>query len=271
MRKILIPFVALFALCGCDNPEDFTHPENPKKEVNLTVTPTATTPTATTTTTTTQTTGGTPTATTTTPDTTTTPPVNSSATDTSPAKTADAPVTGTFDKVNVSAALKVDINVGQPSKVTVDCSKNSFDQIQFEEKDGALNINTSKGFSASTAKIAITMPALVALSAGKSALVKVTNVSGANLAVNVQDASSVEIDGNVENVDVTIANSCLVKMKELTAKSGNLTSSGRSVLEVRCTEKVVATSSGESVITIYGLPRKVTKNKTDKSIINLAP
>lgn len=268
MRKILIPFVALVALCGCDNAEDFTHPENPKKEVNVTVTPGDTT-----TTTTTQT-GGAPTTTTSTTPSATTAPADTttSAMDTSPAKSGDAAgVTGAFDKVNVDAALQVDITVGQPTKVSVDCSKNSFDRIKFENKDGTLNIITEKGFSASTAKISMNMPSLSSLSTNQSSLVKVTNVSGTNFTVNVQGTSSVEIDGVVDNIDVTIANNCLLKMKDLTAKSGTLTASGRAVLEARCTEKVVATASGESVITVFGLPRKVTKNKSDKSIINLAP
>ncbi|MDZ4836145.1 MAG: DUF2807 domain-containing protein [Candidatus Melainabacteria bacterium] len=254
MRKIFIPLIAVFALCGCDNPEDFQHPENPKKEV---ITTTAV-PNTTATTTTTTTDG-------------TTPPAPAVPQDTSPAKSGEAQgVSGEFDKVNVSAALEAEITVGGASKVSVEASKNSFEKIKFEVKDTTLNIITDKDFRASTAKVSITVPTLVAVSCGQSALVKVYGVTGPNFACSAIDTSSIECTGAAENVDVSAAGGCLVQMKGLLAKTGTVTASGKSVIEVKCTDKIVANSSGESVITIAGLPRKMTKNRTEKSIINLA-
>lgn len=268
MRKILIPLVALVALCGCDNPEDFTHPENPTREVNITpsTTPTdgANTPVTSTPTTTAT---ATPTATET-----AAPafPVNPDS-DNSPSKSAEANgVTETFDKVNINATLQTDITVGQPSKVTVDCNQNSFDQIKFEIKEGTLNITTDKNFKAARAKVIVSMPTLVAVSSQGNAIVNVTGVTGANFAVSLSGMSSLDVKGEADNVVVSIGDSCLARMKGLTSKQATITSSGKGVVELKCLDRLIATSSGDSVVTVFGMPRKVTKNKTQRSIINLA-
>jgi hypothetical protein len=261
MRKVLVPIIALLALSGCDNPDEFQHPENPKKEIS--VTPSVTTPTSTETTTTV-----------TTPTDATTPaaPVGKPlAKDTSEAKSGDASVSGTFDKVRVAAALETEIVVGGEPKVTVDCSKNSFDKIKFEIKDGTLNIETKDDFSAETAKISIAMPSLVALSTEKTSLVKITGITGTDFACSASGQSSVDGAGNVDNVVISSDQNCLVKMKNVNSKNATVTANGRTAVEVRCSDSVTATAGGEAVITVYGMPRKVTKNKTEKSIINLAP
>jgi hypothetical protein len=261
MRKVLVPIIALLALSGCDNPDEFQHPENPKKEIS--VTPSATTPTSTDTTTT----AAAPPTDATTPA----PVVKPLAKDTSEAKNGDASVSGTFDKVRVAAALETEIAVGGEPKVTVDCSKNSFDQIKFEIKDRTLNIETKDDFSAETAKISIAMPTLVALSTAKTSLVKVSGITGTDFACSASGQSSVDAAGNVDNVVISSDQSCLVKMKNVNSKNATVSANGRTAVEVRCSDSVTATAGGESVITVYGMPRNVTKNKTGKSIINLAP
>ncbi len=265
MRKVLVPLIALVALSGCDNPDEFQHPENPKKEIS--VTPSVTTSTGTTTTA-----PATPTdATIPTDATTAAPLVKPLAKDTSEAKSGDASVSGTFDKVRVAAALETEIAVGGAAKVTVDCSKNSFDKIKFEIKEGTLNIETKDDFSAETAKISIAMPSLVALSTAKTSLVRVSGITGTDFACSASGQSSVDASGNVDNVVISSDQNCLVKMKNVNSKNATVTANGRTAVEVRCSDSVTATAGGEAVITVYGLPRNVTKNRTDKSIINLAP
>lgn len=247
-NQILLSLVAVFALCGCDNPEDFTHPENPKKPGQLAVTPGTTADSATGTVTPEQ------------PE----PPV-----DMTDVKIGEASLTGDFTSVNSSGSLETDITIGSPTKVTIECSKRSFDDIILEVKEGTLNISTKPNFSATYAKVKITAPTINNIATSGMALVKLVGASGPSLNVTTADSSTVDAYGAVDNINVTANGASCVRMKGLTAKTGNVTSNDKCAVEVKATDEMNASSNGTSVINVAGYPRKFRKSKADQSYINL--
>jgi hypothetical protein len=256
-NHLIISLIAVFALCGCDNPEDFSHPENPKKPGQLTVTPTSTAP-ATTTETTPAPTPAVP-----------LPEDNSSPRDASDVKTGDATLEGEFESVNAGGALETDITIGSPTKVSIEASEKSFNDIKLEVKDNVLNITTKPGFNATVAKVHVIAPKITNITASGTALVKLVGAEGPTLNVTSSGNSTIDAYGAVDNINVTANGACCLRMKGLVAKTGNVTSTEKCAVEVKITEEVNATSSGGSVINIAGLPRKVNKHKTDQSFINL--
>jgi len=268
-NKILISLLSIFALCGCDNPEEYSHPENPKKPGQLEVTPTTTTPAGTTSTTTTTTT------TTTAPAGTETAAPAAPATpvaerDSSKTKTGDAAVTQEFEALNVDASLEVDVTIGSPTKVSVESSENSFDQIKLEVKDNTLNVTTRNNFNATVAKVHVTMPKLTSINAKNSALIKVNGINGGAIAVNAFGACTVELNGTADSIAVNAGEACCVKGKGLQAKTGTINTADKCAVEVYTREEVAANSRGASVVNIYGQPRKVAKNKKDTSYITIS-
>lgn len=260
MRKILLTtLLAALSLSGCDNPEEFQHPEN-RKAINVTVPAPAPNPTDASTATPTN---GTDIAN-------RQAPINDPSRDASPSKTADATIAGAFDGLSVAAPLEVDVTVGGDTKVTVDCNEKSFDSIKFEVKDTILNITSKPGFNAAKAKIQIVTPTLTSLETANTSLVKVVGISGPSLNVVTGGLSSVELSGAADNLNLTTTGSSLAKLKGVESKTAAVTSSDSSVAELKCTEAVSANASGQSVINISGLPRKVNKKKeSNKSFINI--
>jgi hypothetical protein len=255
-NHIIVSLLAVFVLCGCDNPEDFTHPENPKKPGEITVKPTSPTPTS---------------APAQAPAPVTPLPEDSPGPrDTSGVKTGDAEITGEFDSINSSASLETDITIGSPAKVTIEASEKSFSDIKLEVKGTTLNITTSPGFNATVAKVHITAPKITNITTSGAALVKLIGANGPTLNVSVNDNSSVDGYGAVDSINVTASGACCVRMKGLVAKVGNVSSNGTCAVEVKTTEEINATASDGSVINVSGLPRKVNKNKTGSSFITLS-
>ncbi|MBX3074949.1 DUF2807 domain-containing protein [Candidatus Obscuribacterales bacterium] len=254
-NHLIISLLAVFALCGCDNPEDFSHPENPKKPGEITVKPTSPTPAND--------------ASQAPAPVTPLPEDSPGPRDTSGVKTGDAEISGEFDSVNSSASLETDITIGSPAKVTIEASEKSFNDIKLEVKDTTLNITTTPGFNATVAKVHITAPKITNITTSGAALVKLIGANGPTLNISANDNSSVDGYGAVDSINVTANGACCVRMKGLVAKIGNVTSNGKCAVEVKTTEEINATSSEGSVINVAGLPRKVNKHKTDRSFINL--
>lgn len=254
-NHLIISLLAVFALCGCDNPEDFAHPENPKKQREVTIKQNTPTPTVD------ASQAPTPAA--------PLPDNGAGPRDTSSTKTGDASTTGDFDSINTSAALETDITIGSPTKVTIEASEKSFKEINLEVTGTTLNITTNPGFNAIVAKVHVTAPKITNITASKTAMVKLTGATGPVLNVNANDSTSVDGYGAVDTINVTANGACCVRMKGLVAKSGNVTTSGKCAVEVKTTDEVNATATDGSVINIAGLPRKVNKNKGQHSYINL--
>lgn len=182
-------------------------------------------------------------------------------------------VDDTANAIIVVGGVEVDINIGSPAKGTLDCSENSIKSVKIEQKGTTLSISTAPTFYAKTAKITLTMPQVTAITAGGTALVKVTGIQDAPmLTVAGSGSSTVEVFGTVHNLVASTSDQSYLKLKGLSAKTVSATSSDKSVAHVRASDNATASTSGTSVISVFGLPTAaVTKASKDKSLVTVAP
>ncbi|MCP5025875.1 MAG: DUF2807 domain-containing protein [Actinomycetia bacterium] len=159
-----------------------------------------------------------------------------------------------FDRIEVSHAFEADIIVGPggPS-VEVESDENLVDDLRVMAENGTLEIGIRSGsFRFTELRATIVVPDLRSIEASGAASVVVEGVSGDRFTANVSGASSLEVDGSVDELEVDASGASEVDLEGLEAGDVEIDASGASSVEVRASESVTGDASGASSVVVKG-------------------
>ncbi|MFP2994758.1 head GIN domain-containing protein [Spongiivirga sp. MCCC 1A20706] len=200
----------------------------------------------------------------------------------------------TFEALNVSDDFKVNITFAATAKpVVVRANKNLMPYVHVEQDDNTLILNVkSNNFGSywtgkEVLEAEITIPYIKAFNISGDAIVKTNGtlqtskvslnvksdgVFSANLAVdklmlNGRSDADIQLSGEVGTFNATIKSDTKLKAHNLTVKNLTINLSGDSDAEIKVTDTLYATASGDSYLKYYGNPKVIKEKATGDSDI----
>lgn len=172
-----------------------------------------------------------------------------------------------FDRIDVSAGIKVVATAGEPQSVVVTTVNGDFEDLELEVRDGELNIsrewNRLRWHSKkSQYKVVLSADMLRGVSASSGSKAILSNVDAKDFDIDISSGAYAEVQGECSDCTLDLSSGANLNAEEFfcdTAKI-DVSSGGRGVIFVRDTVKGDASSGGH--VTVYGTPTQVS---TDRS------
>jgi hypothetical protein len=169
-----------------------------------------------------------------------------------------------FDAVELAGSNTVAISVGGKQSVVVHADDNLLDRVTTRVKGGKLVIgNAAGGFSTKgPMSVEVTVPAVNELTLGGSGTIRAEGVDADVLTVELYGSGGVRASGRAHRVDVRLAGSGDVQLRELVADDVKAIVNGTGSVAVHATESVDASVPGTGSIVYAGNPARVRKSVT---------
>lgn len=166
-----------------------------------------------------------------------------------------------FRSVELAGANIVTVRVGGKQTVTVRGDDNLIRFITTRVTSGKLVVDQSGSFTTkSRMGVAVTVPALDAVTLSGSGILTVDGVSGSRFSVRVPGSGLLTATGAAARLDARLSGSGDVRLQDLTARDVTATVSGSGRLQVHALRSLDASLSGSGAIFYSGNPAKVTRN-----------
>ena len=165
-----------------------------------------------------------------------------------------------FSALEVSGAYQINWSNGKPG-LTISTDQNllplitasvSGNTLQIESKE---NLRPTKGITINVSSASLTdvlLNGAVSLTA--------SNLSGPDLKLESNGASSISADGSVTNLEANFSGASKLNAKSLQTQTATLSLSGASYADVTVTNTLNASISGAGLLTYSGNPKSVEKN-----------
>jgi hypothetical protein len=174
-----------------------------------------------------------------------------------------------FHAIEVSNTIQVDVTAQKDFSVTVETDDNIATLVKTEVDDGVLEISCDKHVSTSSAiRVHITAPDIDKVEVSGVSSVAVANLKNSSFAADVSGASKVKVDGQTSELKADASGASKIDALNLTADSGNVSTSGASHADVNVTGSLKADASGASHINYSGTPKDIQKKTSGASSVN---
>jgi hypothetical protein len=180
--------------------------------------------------------------------------------DTGPATTEDRPV-GAFQSIKLDGAAQLDVLVGPAPSLSIIGSQGARAAFTSHVADDELRLDSHGSLwkpDLGKVKVRVTVPQLRALKVSGAGQITVSGMSGDALDVSIDGASSLEANGQVGTLTVSMNGAGSMDLSRLEAVSATVTTNGAGSIEVNATGSLTATVNGVGSINYYGKPAKVT-------------
>jgi hypothetical protein len=153
--------------------------------------------------------------------------------------------------------------VGGRRSVVVHADSNLLGRITTRVVGGTLLIGTTGSFTTRTPMdVAITVPALTAVTLSGSGQLSVTGISTPALTVSLPGSGALDASGTATRLDVTLDGSGQAQLDQLTARDVHAVISGSGLIRVTATASLDASVRGQGAIVYSGNPPRVTTSVT---------
>jgi hypothetical protein len=181
-----------------------------------------------------------------------------------------------FDKINVSSAIRLVLNIGDKESVTVETEENLLKQVKTEVKSGELNLYIDGHFNSEKGVvIRVTAKSIKEIEAGGATYVDVKDVikgdklkltiNGASkmktqikvdeLSLELSGASHVTLSGEAEKMKAEVSGAAGLKADNLKVKDADIETAGAASASIDVSENLKAEASGAGHIRYSGNPR----------------
>ncbi len=165
---------------------------------------------------------------------------------------------GAFTRIDIVAALEVNVTVGKPQKVTVTIDDNLLDNVKTRVHDGTLEITTRRSYSTDEmGRIDIQVEKLEEVTLRGSGDVKVANLDGDKFDFVLAGSGNFNADGKINELSVTLEGSGDVDTRKLVAQNVNVVISGSGNVRVLAHSSLDGTVNGSGNIEYTGEPEHV--------------
>jgi len=173
-----------------------------------------------------------------------------------------------FTELEIGGAYEVKWASGPPS-LTITGDENLLPNIKSAVVGSTLKIRSESSFESRHAvQIFVNSSALVRLQLNGAVNFTARRVSSANFAIVSEGASTIQVDGNVTNLNVELNGASRLNAPALNSKSADITLSGASNADIAVKDALKATISGAATLTYSGQPTTVEKQTSGVSSIH---
>lgn len=166
-----------------------------------------------------------------------------------------------FDKLAVSGAYNLEIEVGPDVSLKLDAEDNLLKYIKTEVINNRLMIETSRSISPKRKiRIILTTPGLEEIESSGISNIYVNGIDEQIFSLDLSGAGFIELKGKVEQFNAELSGAGRLEASELYARFVDLDASGASNGEVYVSERLVVDLSGTGSIEYFGDPQEVREN-----------
>ncbi|MBD3402309.1 hypothetical protein GF420_05395 [candidate division GN15 bacterium] len=166
-----------------------------------------------------------------------------------------------FERISSSGSFDIFVTVGPDVSLEIEFDDNLIELVETEVHGGTLHIDSRKSFrSRHNCNIRITVPTLERIKISGSGDAVVEQVTGKVFECKIAGSGDVRLEGEVDEVDISIAGSGDVDARRLKAKDVYATISGSGDIDVYASEYLDGRISGSGDIAYYGNPRRTNKS-----------
>jgi hypothetical protein len=163
-----------------------------------------------------------------------------------------------FERISVSAAIRVEIRFGSPVGVHVTADDNLLDNLATRVAGDRLEIGIDGSVQMETPMLVeITVPGLTALDAASTSTLRATGFAGDELHVRSESSATVEVDGTVGSLDVVGTSAGIARLGELRATTASIELDSAAHAWVRATDSVGGSVSSAAVLSLVEAPDDV--------------
>ena len=162
-----------------------------------------------------------------------------------------------FYKITAGGAMSVDIKVGSPQSIVVECNKDSVPDIDTEVNDGELIISVEDNAKPTHLAVHIVVPKLESVDVAGSTETIVCGVNSKSFSLTTAGSAKVQAQGEVDDLDLELSGSSDLKASELKSKKCSITISGSGNADVYASQSLDANIAGSCTVKVHGNPAKV--------------
>lgn len=173
-----------------------------------------------------------------------------------------------FDRVELSGANNVVVQVGGKQAVTVHADHNLLTRVKTKVVAGTLVVTNRGSFTTSSPmRVDVTVPSLRAVSLSGSGMVTVAGIHVGALHVTLAGSGVIHASGTVDRLDVSLSGSGDAQLQELVARNVLASVSGSGRIAVNATDTLDARVPGTGLVMYRGDPPHVTTSVTGTGAI----
>ena len=160
-----------------------------------------------------------------------------------------------FDAINVGGAFDLEITIGDEQKVVMTIDDNLWDNLEAEVSGGTLELGWDKSCSPDgDCTVVIVVRELNSVNVHGASSVEITGYKGHSFEFNVSGAAELEMDGEVDNLEISVSGAGDIDTRDLLAKSVEISVSGAGEAKVYASESFEGRVSGVGNIDYWGDP-----------------
>lgn len=167
-----------------------------------------------------------------------------------------------FDRIDVSAGIKLIATVGAAQSISVETEEGDFDDLELEVDDGVLIVSREWNRlrwhqKKSEFKVTLSVRELRAVEASSGSNASIANIEARNFTVDISSGAYVDASGRADDCNVDISSGANLDGRELVCDSAKIdvSSGGHGDLTVRQSLQGDASSGGH--VAVYGNPEQV--------------
>lgn len=162
-----------------------------------------------------------------------------------------------FSKVSAGGALEMDIKIGSPQSLTIECNKDSMPDIDTVVNEDELSISVEDDAKPTHLAVHIVVPNLDSLELAGSTKAIVVGVKAKSFELDTAGSSKVKIQGAADALDIELSGSSKAELAELQTKTCSIQISGSGDADIYASQSVDASINGAGSIKVHGNPPKV--------------
>jgi hypothetical protein len=160
-----------------------------------------------------------------------------------------------FSAIDVGGAFDLEISLGDEQKVVMTIDDNLWDNLEAEVHGNRLELGWDKSCSPDGhCTVVIVVRELEKVDVHGAADVEINGYRGTSFEFNVSGAAELEMDGEVDDLEISVSGAGEIDTRDLKAKSVEIYVSGAGEAKVYASESFEGRVSGVGNIDYYGDP-----------------
>lgn len=172
-----------------------------------------------------------------------------------------------FSSVTAGGAMQVDIKVGSPQSVTIECNKDSMSDVNTVVNQDELTIDVEDDAKPTHMAVHIVTPSLNSLELAGATEAVVSGVNSKAFSLTTAGSTKVKVDGAADDLQMELSGSSDVQAADLKSKTCELTISGSGKADIYASQAVDATIAGSGSLKVHGNPAKLDQHITGSGSI----
>jgi len=165
-----------------------------------------------------------------------------------------------FSVLEVTGAYKIEWTKGKPA-LSISTDQNLLPLIKTSVTGNTLQIESEQTLAPTKGiTINLSSASLADVRLTGAISMKASKLSGRELKLESNGASSISVDGSLTNLEATMSGASKLDAKSLQTQTATVTLNGASYADVTVTETLNASISGTGLLTYSGNPKSVEKN-----------